>query len=218
MTPLVTRVPLVGRWRQLARPLLSAGLYLACSCFVWWHIWTAAAALTFAAIGLSPVIISGPSMAPALQPGDVVFVDREVDWSDLHNGEVIVYTNPAAPDQLVTHRIKYVNDDGTLTTQGDANALMDSDPVTAEQLFGQPRWIAVGAGSAVLWYQNGDWMPLIIWLGAFATTVSIGCRPVNLGSDRGRVDDGAEHSYVAADADADAAPRHSASSDDTPAT
>src|SRR3954470_14592829 len=72
------------------------------------------------------------SMAPAIDPGDVV-VTTPLDVSDVSEGMIISYHIPVDDHRVVTHRVIDVThaSDGTVTvhTQGDANA--DPDPWTA---------------------------------------------------------------------------------------
>lgn len=68
------------------------------------------------------------SMEPAIRPGSLVFVNR-VPVSDIADGDVITYTNPANPTQTITHRVVQTlgSDDGPkyFVTKGDANRSVD---------------------------------------------------------------------------------------------
>jgi signal peptidase len=79
------------------------------------------------------------SMSPTFQKGDWVTYETVEDVSTLQVGDIIVFKS-AAGDTYV-HRIVDVKqgEDGgfVFTTRGDANAIVDQDPVTAEQIIGR---------------------------------------------------------------------------------
>ncbi|MGY1641384.1 signal peptidase I [Geodermatophilus sp. SYSU D00703] len=97
------------------------------------------AVLAFAGLAIGPHVLGyrtmtmlTGSMAPAIDPGDVV-VTTPLDVADVREGMVITYHIPIDDHRVVTHRVTDVTHapDGTVTvhTQGDAN---DSpDPWTA---------------------------------------------------------------------------------------
>lgn len=92
------------------------------------------------------VVLSG-SMAPLLQPGDVIFV-REVAPDSLMAGDVVTFRAHAASSTLITHRVIERLDEGGVVryrTQGDANE--DPDPFVVRQdmvvgahLYTIPAW------------------------------------------------------------------------------
>ncbi len=103
-----------------------------------------AAALTVvpAFVGGHALTVMSGSMAPALRPGSIA-VDRPVDPTILHVGDVITFTSldqvTGAPE-TVTHRVVRITDDvsGPLfTTKGDANDVTDEQPVRADQIHGR---------------------------------------------------------------------------------
>ncbi|MGY1688554.1 signal peptidase I [Geodermatophilus sp. SYSU D01105] len=99
----------------------------------------AVAVVAFAGLALGPhllgyrtmTMLTG-SMAPAIDPGDVV-ISTPLDVSDVTAGMVITYHIPIDDHRVVTHRVTDVTHapDGTVTvhTQGDAND--DPDPWAA---------------------------------------------------------------------------------------
>lgn len=99
----------------------------------------------------STIVASG-SMEPALRRGDtVVYVERRVDEVDAP--EVIVFDDDN--DVKTIHRVVSVNDDGSLTTRGDANARNDSSPVTADEIHGAGRVVVPWVGLVRLWWIDG---------------------------------------------------------------
>ena len=79
------------------------------------------------------------SMSPTFQKGDWVTYETVEDVSTLQVGDIIAFKS-AAGDTYV-HRIVDVKqgEDGgfVFTTRGDANAIVDQDPVTVEQIIGR---------------------------------------------------------------------------------
>lgn len=96
------------------------------------------------------VVITGGSMAPALDPGDVVVFSRAPDRPP-RAGEVVVVEDPARPGQLLTHRVTQARSDGTLLLKGDANRTHDSDPVRVDRVRGQARLVVPYVGRLALW-------------------------------------------------------------------
>jgi signal peptidase I len=119
--------------RPLLRPLAAAtGRWLV-------RALVGIAVLTFAGLALGPhvfgyrtmTMLTG-SMAPAIDPGDIV-VTTPLDITDVTTGMIISYHIPIGDHRVVTHRVIDVDHapDGTVTvqTQGDANE--HPDPWTA---------------------------------------------------------------------------------------
>lgn len=95
-----------------------------------------------AAFGLQRYAIAGGSMTGSIPRGSVV-LEEVVPVSDLRVGDVITYVPPtdSGVDNLVTHRIVAIDDDGELRTKGDANP--DRDPWTFRLTAAtQPRVVA----------------------------------------------------------------------------
>lgn len=132
-------------------------------------------------LGWQPVTIISGSMAPAVQPGHVVIVEPFAD-QDLGPGTVVTYRD-AAQDRFVTHRITAVEEDGTFTTRGDANAVDDREPLTADRIVGVGRLVVPAAGLPALWAHQDrtDLLAVVAVLtvlatGAAASAASAGAR------------------------------------------
>ena len=86
-------------------------------------------------LGLWPPVTVGMvptgSMAPYIEPGDIIFVDRTVPFQDARVGDVVVYWGAG---NMVAHRVIELTDT-ELVTQGDANSFKDK-PVVEEQYVG----------------------------------------------------------------------------------
>lgn len=126
------------------------------------------------AFGWQPYVIITGSMEPGISAGDVVLVSPEPEL-DQALGRVISFEDPARPDHTLTHRLVSINEDGTLTTKGDANPTVDSVPVPAEAVTGLGRLLVQFVGLPVVWVRSGNWVPLLahlaLLIGAIAATV-----------------------------------------------
>ncbi len=88
--------------------------------------------LSFAALSVwEPVRVSGSSMRPALQPGDLAIVGKDRRPKD---GSIVLVR--AAGHGAVLHRVVAVGRDGLLTTRGDANPVDDQERVTDAEVAG----------------------------------------------------------------------------------
>src|SRR4051812_13120510 len=82
--------------------------------------------------GYRVYVVHTGSMAPTLQPGDVV-VDRRP--TDLAAGDVITFRHSDATDDVVTHRIVRVTNGG-IRTKGDGNRSADVWQIRPDQVRG----------------------------------------------------------------------------------
>lgn len=119
-----------------------------------------AAVVAPAAAGLHPVVVLTGSMAPAVDPGDVVVHGRPGPEGP-RPGQVVVVEDPAQPGALLTHRVVSVAADGTLRTRGDANLLPDSTPVPPEAVLGVGRLLVPAVGRPTVWLRQGRLGPLV---------------------------------------------------------
>lgn len=120
----------------------------------------------WALAGWHPVVVTGGSMRPGLEPGDVVLIDDVPD--DVLPGTIVSYRDPARPGRLVTHRLHAVSGDGTLETKGDANAVPDSTPVAREDVAGVGRLLVPLLGRPVMWLEEGALWTFAAWVAATA--------------------------------------------------
>jgi signal peptidase len=107
-------------------------------------------------LGVRPNLVSGSSMAPALNPGDIVIV-QPVEPESIQVGDIIRVVREDTP---ILHRVIEIRDEGgsrEFTTQGDANNVPDQ-PVRADQIDGRvvlviPKigWLAIGVRRALPW-------------------------------------------------------------------
>lgn len=97
--------------------------------------------------GSTWVMVTGGSMAPSLQVGDIVLVE-DVAPEDVGIGDVVTFTSRSGG--WVTHRVIAEDDDGSWETRGDANSVTDPHPVTAADLVGRVDGSLSGVPAAII--------------------------------------------------------------------
>ncbi|MBN1093139.1 signal peptidase I [Blastococcus sp. TML/M2B] len=121
--------------------------------------------------GSALAVLSG-SMSPGLPVGAMAFV-RTVDPATVEPGDVITFQRAPDAPELVTHRVLAVDDSSgvpVFTTQGDANASPDLDPVPASAVRGE-LWFGVsnlGRASALLHSPKGAGLLVVLVCGVIA--------------------------------------------------
>lgn len=90
--------------------------------------------------GAQPYTVLTSSMKPDYPPGTLIVV-RKVDASSLEIGDVVTYQIRSGDPAVITHRIVRFNFDQQgnrlITTQGDAVAVPDAEPVKPAQIRGE---------------------------------------------------------------------------------
>ncbi len=104
-----------------------------------------AAVMWAAAAGWRAAVVTGGSMRPGIQPGDVVVT---VPAHHPGIGSVVTYRKPGRP---MLHRIVGVDARGRLVTKGDANTVADAAPVPRDAVTGVARWRIPYAARPALW-------------------------------------------------------------------
>lgn len=110
-----------------------------------------------------PVQVAGGSMRPALFPGDLVLVDVR---SHPVSGAIALIESPR--HGTVLHRVIETRADGSVRTQGDANATADSEALPANAVKGSvtaivpvgrviERWRGRAACDTMTAQQNSAW-------------------------------------------------------------
>ena len=112
--------------RGLARPTLRV-LAPAGTIVTWgasgFGIALAAVVTLSAAFGYTSLTVLSGSMAPVLQPGDVV-VEKKIAPAEARPGDVVSFKAPEHPSKVYTHRIvrmRVLDDQVQFVTRGDAN-------------------------------------------------------------------------------------------------
>lgn len=131
--------------------------------------------LALAAISILPVVfgwsssvVQSGSMAPHIHRGDVVLTTKLSADSPVPMGGVVTFRSPAAAEpngveKTRLHRIVAANEDSTFVTAGDANASVDSTPITREQITGQARLLVPWVGLPSMWIAHGSFAPFTLW-------------------------------------------------------
>ena len=110
------------------------------------------------------VVVTGRSMEPTLEHGDLLFV-KAVDIGDLHVGDIVVFRRPGT-GELVVHRVyKIVRGPGgevLLRTKGDNNERPDRWLVGEDELIGKVVYRLPAVGKVVLFVRENA--PISIFL------------------------------------------------------
>lgn len=129
-------------------------------------------ALAPAALGWPSTVVVTASMAPRLNPGDVV-VARPVDPNRLRLGQVLLVDDPDHAGRLRLHRLVAFRGDGTLTLRGDANRTDDSTPVARTAVRGVGALHVPYIGRPLLWLREHDTLSLAGTAAALAVLVAL---------------------------------------------
>ena len=84
-------------------------------------------------VGIKPTIITSGSMEPAIDVGDICFINTRYPFEKIKSYDIIVYRDPR---QKVIHRVIGVTAEG-LVTKGDANNNADRMKITQESYYGK---------------------------------------------------------------------------------
>src|SRR6267154_6803259 len=90
---------------------------------------------TVRTFGCARLLVSGTSMTPAVQPGDLLSI-QHVDFQEISIGQIVLYVRD---DRLITHRVVEKSSDPQaphLVTCGDRVGQNDF-PVSPDELLGQ---------------------------------------------------------------------------------
>lgn len=118
-------------------------------------------------LGYSVLRVTTGSMEPEIPVNSMILV-RRTDPGAIREGDVITFFSqePGLEGALNTHRVRSIAQrDGSLyfTTKGDANALEDQTPVTAETLVGEVVFVSAAMGAVLRLLTNPlVFVPLIL--------------------------------------------------------
>jgi signal peptidase I len=144
-----------------SRSLLVAGLLA--RTWLWFVAGCLVITLLPLLVGWRPYVVTTGSMEPRIGVGDVVIAAPESDPEALL-GRVVVFDDQNVVDRVTVHRAIGLNDDGTLTTKGDANATADTAPLPLDDVRGLGRLLVMFVGLPLVWLQTGQWLPLLVLL------------------------------------------------------
>jgi signal peptidase I len=126
--------------RELLRGLATAFIATHLSLLFW--------SMAPLVMGWTPTVIISGSMEPAVHVGDVVYY-APADVATITDGRMILVK--LDDGRLLSHRLHSRNEDGTLSTKGDANPDVDGTAVRPEQVRGVARLIVPHIGKVALW-------------------------------------------------------------------
>ncbi len=88
--------------------------------------------------GISTYVIESGSMEPSIQVGSLVYVDNDLEASELAPDEVIAFRVDGANAEVCTHRI-IANDieSQAVSTKGDNNKEIDATPIPYANIIGR---------------------------------------------------------------------------------
>ena len=97
--------------------------------------------------GWLPCIVLSDSMQDTFQSGDVILV-RQTPAGQIQPGDIIAFTSidPANQGEIVTHKVRSVNADGSFTTYGTFTGQDDAYSALPEHLLGRYRFRLPGLG------------------------------------------------------------------------
>lgn len=122
--------------------------------------------------GIEFFTVESGSMYPEYPRDSLVFV-KEVSAEEIQAGDVITYVMNAS-GTLVTHRVIAVDtENGTFTTQGDANSSADPSPVLWTNVVGKVVYGIPKVGAAVRVITSNEVRPYLIAAVAVFGVISV---------------------------------------------
>ena len=87
-------------------------------------------------LGYRPVYVLTGSMEPFMMTDSIVITKTLEDGDELVQGDVVTYhvEDEEGKTLVITHRIKEINEDGTMITKGDNNRVVDAYPITRDNV------------------------------------------------------------------------------------
>ena len=158
---------MTGSRRAVRRGLLYyIGLGLSAGLLAFLGLIGALVILIPAVSGSTPMTILTGSMQPTYPPGTLIIV-QPIEPDAIVIGDPITYQIESGKPEVVTHRVVAISATGSqlsFTTQGDNNAVADTNPVQAIQVKGT-LWYAIPmlgwVNSAVSGESRGILVPIV---------------------------------------------------------
>ena len=113
-------------------------------------------ALAPVVLGWRPYTVLTGSMRPGIQPGDVV-MDKPVQISAAHVGDVVTFSDPGRDGALVTHRIRSITRGPVQTdveTRGDANNASERWTIKTKDRVGRVVYVIPKVGHVAVALRN----------------------------------------------------------------
>jgi signal peptidase len=108
------------------------------------------------AIGGRSYVMRSASMAPTIEPGDVV-VTRPIQPLEARVGEIVTFDDPSGSGHLLSHRVRSIERAGDrvrFVTQGDANSGEEHWTVAIDGRIGRVLYRIPKLGYALAWIQG----------------------------------------------------------------
>jgi signal peptidase len=152
----VERRPLLGRRRPVPgeRSRLAGAARAVAAAVLTVLAGLVLAALVPQAVGFSAHVVTSGSMAPRIEPGDVVLT-RATTAGELRVGQVLLVADPQRPGGLLLHRLVSFDPAGDLVTRGDANQSADSAHVAPSAVRGVAQLRVPWVGLPSVWRTQG---------------------------------------------------------------
>jgi signal peptidase len=140
------RAPAPAGWAsRLATTLLVLSLALG------------AAVAVAAAGGLRAQVVLTGSMRPALEPDDMLVVQR-MAAAELRVGDVVSFAAPAQPGVVITHRVRSLDSTTggriAVETRGDANSASEHWTIARAGSVGRVEMVLHGLGALTAWARD----------------------------------------------------------------
>ncbi|MFQ1003042.1 LamG-like jellyroll fold domain-containing protein [Modestobacter sp. SSW1-42] len=129
-------------------------------------VWSQVPAL----LGWETTVVMSGSMAPAIDPGDLVVV-RPLEDAAPRVGQVLLVDDPDRPGSARLHRLVGV-EDGGLRLQGDANRSPDTSLVPTSAVHGAGVLRIPVVGLPVVWVAEHRWTALAVTGGGLAVLLA----------------------------------------------
>ncbi|MFS0703172.1 ice-binding family protein [Cellulomonas sp. 179-A 9B4 NHS] len=148
----------------------------AAECYLVFTLAMTAIAVLPLALGWHGSVVQTGSMQPHVRPGDVVLSTPLPDDSPVPLGGVVEFRTsaPGGGERTVMHRVVGEGEErGQWVTAGDANADVDSSPLTRDDITGQARLLVRWVGLPSIWQRDGRTDLLVGWAAVTATAVGL---------------------------------------------
>ncbi|TXT55296.1 MAG: hypothetical protein BAJATHORv1_40207 [Candidatus Thorarchaeota archaeon] len=111
------------------------------------------------------VVVTSGSMEPTLYRGDLLAIQARSE-DNIQVGDIIVYVDDWYQASPIVHRVIEIQEqpDGTkhFFTKGDANAFIDPEYRTIDEILGVVVFTVPAVGNVSIWMRGGGYIPVII--------------------------------------------------------
>ena len=122
---------------------------------------------------VTPLVVSGTSMQPALEDGDLVLLRREERYEV---GDIVAFVDPVLNDNITVHRV-IAERDGYYQTQGDNRGTGDLHNPTSDEIIGRAWRRAPGLAGAAIELTRARSIFLLLVAGMAVGFASTGAAP-----------------------------------------